>query len=99
MKSIDTIRERCKALAQWMEQIATSIPSPTHKGGGAGGPWPGRSQRWPALGLALVLPLSAQAKTFRCSAGDVACLIDAINEANANGESEYHQVGRRGPIR
>jgi hypothetical protein len=38
------------------------------------------------LGLALVLPLEVQAKIFRCSAGDVPCLIDAINEANANGE-------------
>ena len=40
-----------------------------------------------ALGLALALPLSVQAKTFRCGAGDVACLIDAINDANANGEA------------
>ena len=40
-----------------------------------------------ALGLALTLPLAAQAKTFRCGAGDVACLIAAINEANANGEA------------
>ena len=39
-----------------------------------------------ALALALVLPLSVQAKTFRCGAGDVQCLIDAINEANANGK-------------
>jgi hypothetical protein len=40
-----------------------------------------------ALGLALALPLSVQAKTFRCTAGDVACLIAAINAANANGEA------------
>jgi hypothetical protein len=40
-----------------------------------------------ALGLALALPLSVQAKTFRCSAGDVACLIAAINAANANGDA------------
>jgi hypothetical protein len=40
-----------------------------------------------ALGLALVLPRGGQAKTFRCSAGDVPCLIAAINEANANGEA------------
>ena len=39
-----------------------------------------------ALGLALALPLSVQAKTFRCRAGDVPCLIAAINQANANGE-------------
>ena len=47
------------------------------------------SMTWPvaavaALGLALALPLAAQAKTFRCNAGDVACLIAAINAANAN---------------
>jgi hypothetical protein len=40
-----------------------------------------------ALGLALALPLSVQAKTFGCSAGDVPCLINAINAANANGEA------------
>ena len=40
-----------------------------------------------ALGLALALPLSVQAETFRCRAGDVPCLIDAINAANANGEA------------
>ena len=40
-----------------------------------------------ALGLALALPLSVQAETFRCRAGDVPCLINAINAANANGEA------------
>ena len=40
-----------------------------------------------SLGLALALPLSVQAKTFRCGAGDVQCLIDAINDANANGQT------------
>jgi hypothetical protein len=39
-----------------------------------------------ALGLALALPLSVQAETFHCGAGDVQCLIDAINQANANGD-------------
>ena len=37
------------------------------------------------LGLALARPYVVRAKTFHCSAGDVQCLIDAINEANANG--------------
>ena len=40
-----------------------------------------------ALGLALALPLSVQAETFRCRAGDVPCLINAINAANANGDA------------
>jgi hypothetical protein len=35
------------------------------------------------LGLAMVQPV--QAATFTCSAGDVQCLIIAINHANANG--------------
>lgn len=29
---------------------------------------------------------SAQAAVFRCAAGDVACLVDAINQSNANGQ-------------
>jgi hypothetical protein len=37
-----------------------------------------------ALGLALPSPPTVQAKTFQCRAGDVRCLIAAINEANAN---------------
>ena len=39
-----------------------------------------------ALGLALHSPPAVQAKTFQCGAGDVQCLIDAINTANANGQ-------------
>jgi hypothetical protein len=40
-----------------------------------------------AVVLCLILALTqpAQAKTFHCAAGDVACLIAAINTANANG--------------
>jgi hypothetical protein len=44
-----------------------------------------------ALGLVLTTPHSVQAKTFHCGAGDVACLIDAITEANANGQ-EHHTI-------
>src|SRR4030095_5701136 len=36
-----------------------------------------------ALGLAQPL----QAAEFTCASGNVACLIDAINQANANGEA------------
>jgi hypothetical protein len=39
-----------------------------------------------ALGLSLATSHPVQAKTFQCGAGDVACLIAAINEANANGQ-------------
>jgi len=37
------------------------------------------------FGLALARPAVGLAKPFHCSAGDVQCLIDAINTANANG--------------
>ncbi len=42
-----------------------------------------------AMVLALVLgtPPPAHAKTLHCGAGDVQCLIDAIQEANANGQA------------
>ena len=85
MDSMDNIRERCEALAQWMEQWQQHTP-----------PIKERRRWWPlawqvaavaALGLALGLPLSVQAETFRCDAGDVQCLIDAINTANANGDA------------
>ena len=39
-----------------------------------------------ALGLTLANSSAVQAKTFHCGAGDVQCLIDAINAANANGQ-------------
>jgi hypothetical protein len=38
------------------------------------------------LGLVLTSPSPGQAKTFQCGAGEVQCLIDAIHEANANGQ-------------
>ena len=84
MDSMDNVRERCEALAQW-----TAHWQPQTRPGERRRWWP---LAWPvaavaALGLALALPLSVQAKTFRCSAGDVPCLIDAINAANANGDA------------
>jgi hypothetical protein len=39
-----------------------------------------------ALGLTLTNPSPGQAKTFHCGAGEVQCLIDALHEANANGQ-------------
>jgi hypothetical protein len=38
------------------------------------------------LALVILTPLS-QAADFACAAGDVSCLIEAINRANANGEA------------
>ena len=91
MKSRDTVRERCKALAQQMSVRGR----PTHTAE--------RRRRWScltwrlaavlALGFTLASPSPGQAKTFRCRAGDVACLIDAINKANANGEANTIRLG------
>jgi hypothetical protein len=39
------------------------------------------------MGLALGLPSSSLAAVFHCDAGDAACLINSINEANANGHA------------
>jgi hypothetical protein len=39
-----------------------------------------------AIGLVLAVSPPIQAETFHCGAGDVACLIAAINDANANGQ-------------
>ena len=84
MDSLDNFRERCEALAQRTE------PLPQHpRTSKQQLPWwrsPWRVAAVAALGLALALPLLVQAKTFHCGAGDVQCLIDAINQANANGE-------------
>jgi hypothetical protein len=53
-------------------------------------PW--RGAILAALGLALATAHPAQAKTFRCPAGDVACLIAAINAANATAEPDLIQL-------
>jgi hypothetical protein len=92
MESMDNFRERFEALEQQTEQLKHQ----THALEAHTCPSERRRRWWPtawhvtvvaALGLALVLPHGVQAKTFRCSAGDVPCLIDAINQANANGEA------------
>ena len=41
---------------------------------------------WIAVMLAVTLAPSAQATTIHCAAGDIQCLIVAIDDANANGE-------------
>jgi len=84
MDSMDHFQERCEALDQ-QRKVMGAHPHPVE-----------RRRRWwrspcrvaavIALGFPLVLPLLGQAKTFHCRAGDVQCLIDAINTANANGQ-------------
>ena len=50
------------------------------------------SHRWAICAATLCLIVAftqqVQAKTFRCEEGDVACLIAAINRANANGHKD-----------
>jgi len=41
------------------------------------------------LGLALLSPSTVQARTFQCRAGDVACLIESITQANAQPGSSH----------
>ena len=91
MDSMDHCRKRCAPLEQQTEPLKhqTQALQAQTRPGDRRRWWP---LAWPVaavvvLGLALALPLSGQAKTFRCHAGDVPCLIDAINEANANGEA------------
>jgi hypothetical protein len=84
MDSMDNFRERFEALEQQMNVM------------GAHTRMVERRLRWwrspcriaavIALGFTLVLPLLVHAETFQCGAGDVQCLIDAINAANANGQ-------------
>ena len=84
MESMDNVRERFEALERQTEQLQQH-PHMVAR----------RLSWWRiiwsvaavvALGLALARPSPLQAKTFHCGAGDVQCLIDAINAANANGQ-------------
>jgi hypothetical protein len=84
MDSMDNFRERIEALEQQMKVMGAHTRTVERRLRWWRIPW--RVAVVVALGLALVLPLTGQAKTFQCGAGDVQCLIAAINEANANGE-------------
>jgi hypothetical protein len=84
MDSMDNFRERCEALEQRMAQWHQYTRTVARRLRWWRIPW--RVAAVAALGLALALPRAAQAKTFQCGAGDVLCLIDAINAANAHGE-------------
>ena len=85
MDSLDNFRERFAASEQPTEPLQ---PQP-YMGARwrCWGRYPWRGAAVTVLGLALALPHLAQAKTLYCDAGDVKCLIDAIHEANANGET------------
>ena len=82
MDSMDNFRERFEALERQTEQLYHHIRMAAR-----------RLPRWLdiACGVLLLsllsLALPSQAADFACAAGDVACLINAINTANANGEA------------
>ena len=91
MDSIDKFRERCEVLEQRTDHLqphTQALEAQTRTVGRRLRWWrlPWRVPMVAALGLALALPLAIQAKTFHCDAGDVQCLIDTINAANANGK-------------
>src|SRR4051812_32911461 len=83
MDSTDTFRERFVAVRQRTEQLQQHTSTVERRQGWWCITW--RVAAVASLGLALAHPYPAQAKTFHCGAGDVPCLIAAINEANANG--------------
>ena len=91
MDSIANLRERVEVVEQQINVMGAPISLVNQRPGGWRLSW--RVAAIAALGLALAFPHGVQAKTFRCGAGDVPCLIAAINEANANGDSQYHPVG------
>ena len=84
MDSMDNFRERFEGLEQRTEQGYQHTRMIERRPRWWRIPWSVAAVV--ALGLALALPLTGQAKTFQCGGGDVPCLIAAINDANANGE-------------
>jgi hypothetical protein len=79
MESMDHVRERFEALAQQMNVMEAQTRTVE------------RRLRW-WRGLVLLLGLlglcrAGQAADFPCAAGDVACVIAAITEANTNGQA------------
>src|SRR5262249_9165290 len=84
MESMDNVWERIEALEQQLKLMGAHTRTVERRLRGWRRLW--RVAALAAWGLALALPLPVWAETFRCRAGDVPCLIDAINQANANGD-------------
>jgi hypothetical protein len=82
MESMDNFRERIEALEQQTEQLQQHPRMVERQLRW----WRGMAYGVLLLSLVSLAPLS-QAADFACASGDVACLIDAINQANANGEA------------
>jgi hypothetical protein len=82
MDSMDNWRERIAALEQQMNVMGAHTRTVERRWGG----WHGIA--WGVGLLALVsLAPRTQAADFSCAAGDVTCLINAINTANVNGDT------------
>jgi hypothetical protein len=97
METIESLSERLEVLENQTDAVAYQTRTAErrlHCWRGITSAQARRSKRrvhWSACLLAAALVIYAlttsppvQAKTFHCSAGDVSCLIAAINEANAN---------------
>src|SRR5919202_1036352 len=82
MENMDNFRERFETLEQRTEHLQQH----THIVERRLSWWLGIACGVLLLSLVSLAPLS-QAADFACASGDVACLIDAINQANANGEA------------
>jgi hypothetical protein len=85
MDSREHFCQRFEALEQWTEHLQQHTRMVERRL---------RCVHWSIRLLVATLVVSAlvsvrvgQAADFACAAGDVACLIDAINQANANGEA------------
>jgi hypothetical protein len=76
MDSMDNFRERFEALERRTQMVEQRLRW-----------WRGITCGVVMLSLLILALPSAQAANFSCAAGDVACLLDAINQANANGEA------------
>src|SRR6516165_7112281 len=90
MDSMDNVQERIEVLEQRTEQLkhqTLALAAHTRTVERRRRWWRGIACGMALLGLlSLGLP-SGQAADLACVAGDVACLIDAINQANTNGEA------------
>ena len=82
MESMDNVREQFAALERQTEQLKHQTQALARQARW----WRGIACGLGLLGLVSLAPPS-QAADFACPAGDVACLIDAINQANAHGEA------------
>ena len=82
MDSMDNFRERLEALEQQTKALGAHTRTVERRLRW----WRGIACGVLLLSLVSLVPLG-QAADFACASGDVACLIDAINQANANGEA------------